>query len=435
MARHYTMLAAVLVAAAAPLEGQVLTWSARAAGMGGAYGAVGRGAAGALFNPANLGLRGNPGFGLVLPTAAASAGAGPITLRDVKDYAGEVVPDAVKQEWLGRIPAGGALRGEALLDVGAFGMSVGPLAVNVGAVGDMRIAMPREAVELFLFGNAGATGAPADLTLTDGRVQGFAASFAAMSFGQRLLRLGYHDDSPAIAFGVTGKYIVGHGLLDLRDGGGTVTADPITGTFRFPAIAVYDENEIFHSTGWGVDVGVALAGSKLALGLTATDVYNSFAWSPAQTRLRDGRAFLSEDSTSSNFDEQMLTGGTLPDSVVQSVEGIVAAAVFKPAFRLSAAYRPASRILLAVDVLRRTGGEGALQGGRPTTVSAGAELRPLGGIFPLRGGFSAWEGGQAWSVGTGLELGFLNLNAAYGRQLGDVRSERVAVGVAVGSGR
>jgi hypothetical protein len=431
------LLAALLVPAS--LAGQQLSGSARGAGMADAYGALARGTAAARYNPALLGLPGNPGFGTQLPTAVVHAGTSPITLGDLAPWGGEVVPDSVKRGWLDRIPAGGLLRGDVAADVQAFGMSVGPFALTTATVAQSSLRLPREAVELLLFGNADAEGRPREFAMAGGRADGFVASVAAASFGRRVHAWGPVTDRHTLAAGVTLKYVVGQGLLALRDARGALSSEPLEARATLPTVTVNWRREDWtRSDGWGWDLGVAYQGPRLALGLAVTDAGNDFRWSLEDARVVDGRAAFSPDSSSSAFVSRRLDDPEVSDSLREAAVATIGAAVFRPTVRLSAAWQARRDLVVTGEVLRRLAdaASGRLQGGGTTTAAVGAEYRPLGGVLPLRAGLRLAEGGSAWTVGTGLDFpGAASLNVAYGRQTADVTRTTLAVGMAIGAGR
>ena len=94
---------------------QQLNTSAAAAGLGGNFIARARGYEAVAWNPANLGLPGNPGFSLTLLPVAASFTLDPITLGDIKNAESykvpNVVPRATRQAWLDKVTAAGGEKG------------------------------------------------------------------------------------------------------------------------------------------------------------------------------------------------------------------------------------------------------------------------------------------------------------------------------------
>ena len=106
-------VAALLVplATASTAWAQQLNTSAAALGVGGNFTARARGYEAVAWNPANLGLSGNPGFSLTLLPVAATFTLDPITLADIKDAESykvpNVVPRATRQAWLDKVTAAG----------------------------------------------------------------------------------------------------------------------------------------------------------------------------------------------------------------------------------------------------------------------------------------------------------------------------------------
>ncbi|MDX2193215.1 MAG: hypothetical protein NW201_07665 [Gemmatimonadales bacterium] len=426
---------ATLLLAPAPLAAQVVQASARGAGMADAYGALARGAAAAFYNPALLGLRDNPGFTLLLPSASVTGGAGPITLRDYRDYQGLVVPDAVKREWLNRIPAGGTQNSDAVADIGAFGLQAGPFAITAGAVGNAEVGLPRGAVDLFLFGNVDSLGRPRDVTFQNGRAEGYGIGFVAASLGIPVWTRGKGDAQERVSIGVTGRWVGGGGMFNLWSVNGGISASPIQGTLTFPTAIVYKQGGGLAGQGVGVDVGLAWQSKSLVLAVAATDAYNSFRWDATARRIVNGRAFFSADSTRDNTTEVALSDPSIPAALRDSATRRIDDAIFKPSFRASLAWTPSRKLAITGDLLRRTATGDNLQAGVRTVLSGGVEYRLIG-FLPVRGGVAVMDGGTLWTVGTGLELGVVNVNVAYGQRRGDLgRAERVAVGVAFGNGR
>src|SRR6478752_3743677 len=130
--RSLVLIAATLVAT--PAVAQVAGPTARAAGMGFAYGAVARGFAAGFWNPANLGQPGNPGFSLGLPNIAVDYGSDPIPFSEFKKYEGEFIDDDVKSHWLDLIGPSGNLVIHGRADIGEVGLSVGPVALTLGSI-------------------------------------------------------------------------------------------------------------------------------------------------------------------------------------------------------------------------------------------------------------------------------------------------------------
>ena len=94
IARRFFFVAALLCAARA--SAQMPSASTAALGMGENYTALARGYNAVAWNPALLGLYGNPRTSLTLVPVRIVAGLDPVKLADFADFQNKVVPDAVK---------------------------------------------------------------------------------------------------------------------------------------------------------------------------------------------------------------------------------------------------------------------------------------------------------------------------------------------------
>src|SRR4051812_26856458 len=95
------LLGAVCIAGAG--GAQLPNASAAAAGLSGAYTARARGFNAAAWNPANLGMPGNPMFSIAALSFTGSAGLKPISLADIAPWGkpdADTVPTAVREGWL-----------------------------------------------------------------------------------------------------------------------------------------------------------------------------------------------------------------------------------------------------------------------------------------------------------------------------------------------
>jgi hypothetical protein len=430
-----TVVAALVSALAQTLAAQAIsTASPRGLGMGGAYGAVARGVSAGPLNPALLGLPDNPGFTLALPALSLDAGSSPIGWRDVSSYAGKVVPDNVKRDWLARIPAGGTFRLATDVAVQPFGVSFGPVALHVEGIAGGSARLPKDAVSLLLFGNADSADQGGSFSLDRGTAVGFAATSAGLSTGWHL----GHVAGGALSVGVTGKLVFGLGFAGLWGSQGSVSATPLGGDLRFPTVTVSNSSSPLDSRGYGLDAGLAWQSRRVTLGVAMSDVVNSFRWRSADARLRDGRVFFNSDSATSSFTDRSLNDPTLDTSVVRSARALLERARFRPALRASGALEAGRGLLLAVEGYHVSGGLTGRELGPWTHGAVGAEWRWLGGVLPIRAGAGlASDGAFDWSAGTGLDFAPFNVNVAYGetRPSGGGTLSRVAVGIGVGRGR
>jgi hypothetical protein len=402
MRRVVVLFVLVVIAVPGILLAQQVSGNARAGGMADAYGALARGVEAAFYNPANLGLGGNPRVSVALPTASVGYGSTPISFRELDRYGGRVVPPEVRAEWLATIPVGGAFRGSVGADVQGIGASYGRYAVSWGVVAQAALVLPRTAAEVFLFGNA-----DVHESFTGGSGRYFAASFVAVSGGFPLL---HRSGGSSLAAGGSLKYVRGHAYGSMWDLSGVVGDSAGLTDLRFPAVTI--EGGRHH--GFGVDIAVAWQHRRLSLGIAVTDLVSSFGWDQSGALLRDGRALVSEDSIAVEFDGLGLDEPGLPFQVVAEARDRLRSADFRPAARLSAAVA-FSRAVLALDLVHRSGDRSGLRTGPPTQVGAGVEYHATTALR-LRAGIGWAEGGSVWTVGSGVVLGPVAVDVGLGQR-------------------
>jgi hypothetical protein len=408
--RRFLLSAIVIVAAPMALQAQVIPAGARGAGMGQNYGTLARGFSAGYWNPANLGQRGNPVFSLLLPGGGLSASMDPLKMSDIKKWGGDTLTDAVKQQWLDQIGADGSLKLRAGANVTEGGLSIGPLALTVGTTIGAHGDLPHDAVAAVLFGNAGPSGTGDTLSFNNGALQAFAVSHIGVSYGLALPVHITHAANERFSVGITAKYVMGHGLLDARNGFGQITPD--SAAVRFTTVALYDSTSINNGTGTAFDVGAAWTSGKLSAGLTIYDLVNTFKFNNVG-RAGDLTAFISADSTSSSSQQVPLDSASA--TLQQAARDLANNEKFMPSFRLAVGYRLNDRIDLAGDLLHESTDANALASQPGTSIGVGAELRYIP-FIPVRAGLQLGNGAASYSVGTGLSLGPLHVNGAVGRR-------------------
>jgi len=404
-------LALVALAAIAPAaSAQLVSTSAASLALGDNYTALARGFNAVNWNPANLGMPGNPlvSFGFA---GRGAAGMDPISLSDVSQYSGIAIPQAVLSSWLARVQAQGGQSLEAD-GAGAFALSVGPLAFQVGTSAYERGKLSPDAVEVLLYGNAGESGVPRTMSLQGSRTEAAVTSTAAVSFGQGI-DIGVGPLSQHFAVGVTAKYIVGNALLLGEDAGSQLQANPLALNVQFPIIQSDTALNGYPQRGHGVgiDVGAAWSSGPLAVGATIQNFVNTFKWDVDQMYFRPGGAlFTTSGSRQTSFDAIAMTA--VPDSLRANANALAAeveAMRFKPSLNVGAAFRALPFLTVTGDI-RQQLGDGMHLAER-THVGAGAELRIIP-FLPIRAGVAAISGGYVASAGAGLDLFLLHLNAA-----------------------
>ena len=412
-------VAALLSAAAAPALAQLPSASAAATGLGDNYTAVARGSNAAAWNPAGLGMPGNPRFSFAIGGRAAG-GVAPISLTDVAAYAGVPLPDDVRSRWLADIREEGALRLNGSVGGSLFAMSTGRVAFQLGTqlhgVGELA----PDAAELLLFGNAGMTGEPRDLSFAGTRFLTSVVTTVGMSYAQPLaLRLGPLPEQH-FAIGATVKYMVGNALAMGADRSSAASTAPLGMTVDFPVVqsdSTFGDNGNVGS-GLGLDVGASWQAGPFAVAASVQNVLNTFAWNVDEFYWRAGRATYDAGGSTQDFDT-LRTMADAPADVRQGVTDLR----YAPVVAVGGAWTLSRRVMLVADVRQRVG-EGRMNAGEETHVGAGVELRPVR-FLPVRLGGAAVTGGYRIAGGLGVELGWLNLAASWGSRIGGGGSDAI----------
>lgn len=400
--------------AAAPVAAQLPSASASALGAGDAYTALARGFNAVAWNPAGLAMTGNPGFSITLVPVRAVGSFGPISLKDLKDYEGIVVPADVKEAWLQKVEAEGAQSAQFQAGVTELALSIGSFAVHVGSQATVVADMGPGAMELLFFGNAGRTGEPRPITGEGSAAVGLASTTAGVSFGRTI------SQSPAskLAMGITGKYTMGHALFVAVDAGTSLTASPIGGQVLFPTVLPItdeDERSINNGNGIGFDIGLGLERGPWTFGFAVQNVFHTFKWDASNFEFRKNYWDIENDT--SDMETYPLESWPELAKVVEDLR-------FKPVIAVGAAWKPVGRVTLSGDLRMRTDEDG-LEGGPKRFLGLGAEFRVLP-FLPLRIGAASTSDGTILTGGAGLAIGFFNLAGAVGVSQGDGGSDPIA---------
>jgi hypothetical protein len=279
------------------------------------------------------------------------------------------------------------------------------------------LALNPDAAELLLYGNAGRTGEPRDFQLEGSRLDGFAISTIALSYGFRA--------TPRLSLGVTGKYSVGHGLAVGRDLGSTLTADPVSVELAFPAILNSSEDAGFDmGSGIGLDLGAIWEADGFRVGATIQNVLSTFQWSLDRFSYIPGTMFFEQGSSADDFEEQPAEAA--PRNMRDAVEDLTPGPVFSVGAELTDI--PDWRIM--ADIRTRTSGRLAL--GPDFHAGVGAEFQGLS-FLPLRGHAAVVSGGVQLGGGLSVIVGPLHLSGAAAVRTGDVANATL-VGVTVSFG-
>ena len=436
--------AAMLVPLTTTLSAQQLNTSAAALGLGGNFVARARGYEAVSWNPANLGLPGNPGFSLTVLPVTASFTLDPITLADINDATSykvpNVVPRATRQAWLDKVKAAGGEKGTP--SGGAnVAASVGPFAAQVGLTAFGSVNLNPDAVEAILFGNVPASGSGADgtnvrtLNLKNSKASSGAVTSASVSYGRAF---GDHKPGSAtLAFGATLKWIGGAFVTIAQDAGSNINANG--GTISLPSVGSRsfqdcrdDTGQLtpgctpmsgaggFTGSGFGADVGVSWLKDKLGLSAAIQNVFNSFSWNESLMSYRPGLGQFDVSGDTANFDQQAYANAPA------NLKSALANYRLKPTIAAGLAYDWRKDLTVSADARQQMGGDEAIVIGPKTSVGAGVEYRGIP-MLSLRGGADYITGGTAVAFGAGLRIKRYELGAAIALQQGDNRGTSLLV--------
>lgn len=383
--------AILCVVAAGAAGAQLPNASPAATGLSGAYTARARGYDAVAWNPANLGLPGNPGFSLGMFALSGSSGLDPISLNDVAPYSGKVLPASEREQWLQTVTTRGGENGSIDGGVTLLGLSAGPFAAQIATSVGGSTALNPDAFQALMFGNAGLTGAPANLDFQGSNARVGVFTSGALSFGHAFWssRSGDH-----FSIGVTGKYIVGNFLGMAQDDGSATTANSVS--VNMPIVYSPHDSGYVVGSGEGMDAGLAWTSRKLSLGATVQNIVNTFAWDQTKLLSKPGTALFNGSTNANNFNDQPYSDAPA------SLRASVANDKFKPTIAAGLAYALRPTVTVSVDG-RQQASDGILFGPK-TQIGGGIELRGLP-VLRLRGGASYVTNGWGVSGGAGLAIG------------------------------
>ncbi|MBM3266156.1 MAG: hypothetical protein FJZ01_00785 [Candidatus Sericytochromatia bacterium] len=437
-----------LALAAAPAR--AATTSARALGMGNAYGVVAIEADMAAWNPALLGISrpGTPVFAVQLPSANLGMGNNFLSLDALNgllpDDSGNsrTFGDATMETLVGSMSD----RGWELLavDSGArlFALAIPPLRTSLHAQADVDfqgLGLPRGLVELLLQGNT----EQRNINL-DG-LKGASAAVVASAGLSHAVPLPMFSERPS-AIGATFRYLHGLGWLNVEDASGSIlTVDPegrISADAGLRYLLTYPGDWIRTGNGLAWDLGLATQWNEaLTWGLTVGNL-GYIKWNKVSDKVTTAK--ISPRSLGLSYeakpDGSEQTQGTPQDPFKDAFKDSVGPADGKsdidgrlpPYARLGFAWRgalglpPISRsplafntpplpILVAADIVQGFGNGYGVS--TTPELHVGAEARPLFPMMPLRVGFSFGARSMV-SMGAGLDLSFYKLDLAFGTMNG-----------------
>jgi len=409
MNRTLALVAVVALAGlfqAGAATAQLAHASARTLGLGGNATATASRMEAISVNPAGLGMPGS-GFSLtVLPMTFRSA-LGPVSLKDINGVAGQVISSTVKEAWLAKVLSSGGETGSAGGEITELAFTAGHFGFQVSTLASADVNLAPEVMEVVLYGNAGRTGTPANISFSGSAANAFAVTTLGAGYGFPIKMA-----KGSMALGATLKYSIGHALAVGREKGGRLQSDPIKVNVNFPIVVTNgdDFNGANGGSGVGLDVGFQMQREKLHLGAAVQNVLNTFAWDDAMLEYRAGTATLQQADNNTDFDAKPYA------SAPADMKAVVDDMKFDPALAVGAAYDVKPDFTLSADMRTRFGDGMSLT--PKTQVGAGAEYRGLRAIH-LRGGLASVTGGFQLGGGASLVLGPVNFSFAAAKLSGD----------------
>lgn len=374
--------------------------SVAAHAMGGNFTALARGYEAVAWNPANLALPNRPIFSIGMGIVGGSVGLDPVDFRTLHEFSGIDVDAATRTRWVEQARLSGGQHGRLDGGITPIALSLGPVGIQAGGTTYLNATLSPDAWEAMLFGNAGNnSGQAKDIDLTGTSVRAGVMSAVAMSFASGLpFRFtGGALADEKLSFGVTGKYVMGNGLVIAEDVG-SVLGTGAELTFQFPMIVPDSNYNGTLGNGIGADLGLAWSAGKWRAGLLAENVFSTFQWDTTVLATISGEGYFSLDSTSTGFETQAAFS-----AAPQKLRDIVANQRFFPTITMGAAYKAMSKLTLAADMRMSLGGDDAILIGPKSRVGLGMEWRLLS-FLPLRAGVASVTDGWQAGAGFGLRL-------------------------------
>jgi hypothetical protein len=379
--------------------------SSRTLGLAGNATATARRFEAISVNPAGLGMPGN-GFSLALFPALGQTGLGPVTLGDLSNVAGELVPASTKQDWLTQITSSDGETGSTGGELSMFALTVGRMGFQLSLVGGGTVNLNPGIMELLLYGNAGRTGTPASMALSGSTADGWAVTTAGWSVG-----IPIKSEKGSMAVGATLKYSIGNGIVVGREQIGSLQSEPISVNVAFPVVMTDDQNyEANQGSGVGLDVGFQMERDRLHVGAAVLNVFNTFAWDDTKLIFRSGTASLKEGDNATDVERKAYSSA--PAVLKTAVEDMK----FDPAVSVGAAYDVQPDFTVSADVRNRFGD--GMSFTPKLHIGAGAEYRGFKALH-LRGGAAVVTDGFQLAGGASLILGPVNFSFASAFQAGD----------------
>jgi len=359
--------------------------NARSVAMGGAYTALARGIEAPSWNPANLGLSSRRMFRLNFVSLGVGIHNNSFNKKDYDLYNGKSLTAQDKSDILAAIPAYG-LQGDIDTEVQAMGINIGRFALTSSGMAASRFIVPKDLVELALYGNE--LDRTYDIDATDG--EGWAVSSFAVSTAFRLSVPMFREFS----VGVSAKYIKGLAYGKLVEGRSTALTD-INGFHTSGSVVI---DRALGGNGYAFDFGAAGAiNDNWSVSLGFANVLSSVGWSDRTKRYT--YTFNADSLT-----VELLDGADFDSLFVDSEEtvDIDPFSTRLPAQLRFGVARTSRRLTLAFDYLQGLSTTPGVS--TKPKLAFGTEYRLIH-FLPLRTGFSV-GGRNGFSSSVGFAFDF-----------------------------
>lgn len=419
-------LLAVCLLAAIPAAAQLPGAGAEHAATAQSGTALVRGVEAIGVNPSALALPGTPRWSVTLLPGFVDRGITPLGWSALTGWDGRSISRARREEWLRRLELDGPLVGSAEARISGAAVQYRGIGLQVTTRGVANIQLSPGAAELILFGNAGRTGAPAELDLTGSHVEGQALTTVGLGWGGVVHRSGDGPDRWLLALGGSVQVTRGHALVMARGGGGGTVLDPPGVDIRFPALEST-------SGAPGEGVGATLAASwlrgPLVVSVALHDVVQSFGWREEAFHYRAGEAVLMDQELDTDADRRPV------EEAPSALRAELASRGIPSRWNLGVAWEAGERVALGWEVGR--GSLAAAHGEVPVRFGMGTRLRTsLPGKPVFRGGVGVEEGSVDLAGGLGMQAGPVRFSSAVmGRPAGDRKGLGAALSVEIRGGR
>jgi hypothetical protein len=384
--------------AAAPAAAQVPV-TARSLGTAGSWVADARGADALFFNPANLGLHGNPYWTVAMPQLALGTGFVGTRLGQVPSlFSFNKWSQSEKDDFVGGIPQQG-LNANVSITVPIAAIQYRRVAVGVSYTARYNENVGRDVMDLLVNG------------YQDGRTD-----YAVGNTGGR--NASWLDLSAAtgrrfgkVSVGVAGHYVIGRGMAQHR------LFEPEFDVEGQDLRAELREVSVHGGRGWGVDVGIAAEPApRLTVSAAVANAFSGMRWSndfhtKALVLTRGDFHKNAALDALDRFDqsETPVDPGSVPVTVYETAKGLYDNAWLPATVRAGVAYSLRSEKTRLTASYQGALDAGTLDGGWRRRVSAGVEHTR--GALSVRTG-AGTDASGSWMVAGGFSAGPLQLGVA-----------------------